>query len=712
MKAIQIISQDLFDKIRSRFTNLEMGDQDGGVTIDPAEARFFDFDFMLEGKNLGRVSVSLNDPGSLKLYYSQGITETLDDDVKKMWYGFLKEMRFFAMRRLLRFDTRDVAKTNLDKNDFQYLANKKPKEEDAMKMNESRWNRVTKKTSRAVKGTTEVIVRHKAPVNEMLPADRSRTPNISAIFIQNKEGERFKTPFNYLPLAFALAQHIDHGGVPHDAPARKMIGMCEEIAKLQSFRKLIKSSMLHDDNLQIHERAVGRLQELKATLEALGKRRNYESWVAEFNETEMMDDDLTELSPVQFEEYKSKFTQVNFNEELAEFFPLIHKIMQEKVDLEDYVQEELKGNQHKLDVDKDGDIEGDDLADLRAGQKEGFENFEEWAEAVGQGQLSPEQVNDLKAKLPTLTLVPDGSMAFSEITTSLGVSDEEAEQGIFKDLQDRLDSTAQNVDSDSEGKVQEIFVNWAQENDVYPELVSALAPQQQLTPEPETGMQPAPKPEPGVNPNATPSPETGMNPAPKPGQPVAEGKNSLVQEIAEIVKRFFNEDNEEVAPFRSEESVCLEVEKTISEKYDEKTGQQARMLAEKFIQKLTQQWESKHGKSKEELGPQDQGDGLSIGRLQELIGSLKAKVENYEESQGSDVEEVSQKNFNPHDDLAGRGRLSSLNKTDAGKKADFDRGTERLKDKMTFSKKMGGVAGPKGDLPEMADIKKLAGLTK
>jgi hypothetical protein len=32
--------------------------------------------------------------------------------------------------------------------------------------------------------------------------------------------------------------------------------------------------------------------------------------------------------------------------------------------------EELKGDQHKLDVDKDGDIEGDDLADLRANKNE------------------------------------------------------------------------------------------------------------------------------------------------------------------------------------------------------------------------------------------------------------------------------------------------------------------------------------------------------
>ena len=133
MKAIQIISQDLFDKVRSRFQKLEMGDETGAVTIDPAEARFFDFDFVIEGNNLGRVSISLNDLGSLKVYYSQGITENQDDPSKQYWYNFLKEMRFFAMRRLLRFDTRDVAKTNLDKNDFQHLAaTQGPKEEPEM----------------------------------------------------------------------------------------------------------------------------------------------------------------------------------------------------------------------------------------------------------------------------------------------------------------------------------------------------------------------------------------------------------------------------------------------------------------------------------------------------------------------------------------------------------------------------------------------------
>jgi hypothetical protein len=139
MKPISIISQDLFDKVRSRFSNLEMGDETGAVVIDPEQARFFDFDFVFEGSNLGRVSISINDPGSLKVYFSQGITENQDDSAKKQWFNFLREMRFFAMRRLLRFDTRDIAKTNLDKNDFQHLAKTQaPKEPDMTTMNESK----------------------------------------------------------------------------------------------------------------------------------------------------------------------------------------------------------------------------------------------------------------------------------------------------------------------------------------------------------------------------------------------------------------------------------------------------------------------------------------------------------------------------------------------------------------------------------------------
>gem|GEM_PF-6665054 len=404
MQAIQIISQDLFDKVRSRFSNLEMGDETGAVTIDPAEARFFDFDFVLEGNNLGRVSISLNDLGSLKVYYSQGITENQDDPAKKEWYSFLKEMRFFAMRRLLRFDTRDIAKTNLDKNDFQHLATTQgPKEEPMTNtMNESRWNqKSTKKTSRAVKGQTEVIVRHARAVDEMYPGARSQKKNIKAIFIQNHDGERFKYPFIHPAGAFAMAQHVDHGGIPHDPAGKAIIKMSEQIAQLQEFQRKVHKATLHDDATGITERALGRLNELKARMESLGKRQHYEQWMEEFSNQAPMDDGL-EMDEVTMEEYKQKFTQTNFQEELAAFFPLLHRIMSEtnNIDLESYVGED---KHEECETCHSDPCECDDEV-----KEDAFDAFENWAEAVEQGKLADDQIEELKNAIMQLPQGDDG----------------------------------------------------------------------------------------------------------------------------------------------------------------------------------------------------------------------------------------------------------------------------------------------------------------
>jgi len=804
MEAIQIISQDLFDKVRSRFSNLEMGDKTGAVTIDPAQARFFDFDFVIEGNNLGRVSISLGDLGSLKVYYSQGITENRDDPVKHMWYGFLREMRYFAKRRLLRFDTRDIAKTNLDKNDFKHLAaTQGPKEEETMnestnitestqvvtgkpayvdkkvsqwkkqgykvekihkhpngdvtvklindsqeqgvsenalnefapdgfnggddgndlqlyidvakKLNmkkykpstahaliakkmaelvdvvnddkvdyarhmarkaqglpsmldqqgmsenvsiedmkisadtmtlddfvevygeeneriwhdvnpeqgvsqdmdsltfwkqqaqkaggsdkidwhaigiehgrqginlnppygagaravrlygkgldvgaqgvsegddtpgyikyeqmkdqiakvlvklyhqgtdsetikqmgdrvakhlgydpddeifqtawtrsfndasldgafddtdaddhtdysmrqgemgnpdrmrgiqEGRWNnKSSRKTSRAVQGKTEVIVRHAHAVDEEYAGSRSQRKNIKAIFIQNKEGERFKYPFIHTAGAFAMAQHVDHGGTPHDPAGRAIIGMSEQIAQLGEFQRKVQHASLHDDATGITERAIGRLQELKSQIAALGRRSHYESWMAEFNEDPMMDDGL-EMDAVTMEQYRQTFTQSSFQEELTGYFPLLHRIMSEvnRVDLEDYVQEERSETKDetgrvvswkhegewKASSKKDGRGRVTNLSDKarRETEKmskekspaESIDAFENWADATEQGKLTDDQIALMKQALeelpqdqsgPELKLGPDGQTAW-QFFNELGIED-------------------------------------------------------------------------------------------------------------------------------------------------------------------------------------------------------------------------------------------------------------------------------------------------
>jgi len=508
--------------------------------------------------------------------------------------------------------------------------------------------------------------------------DRSNPKRIKAIYIENSDGERFKYPFIHPAGAFAMAQHVDHGGIPHDPAGKAIIKMSEQIAQLQEFRRQVQSSTLNDDATGISERAVGRLHELKTKIEALGRRNYYESWLSEFNETEHDDEMLSELDPVTFESYKSAFTQSKFNEELGKLFPLIHSIMQEKIDLEDYVKEETTSD----------DEEDDEV------KENAFEEFEQWAEATEQGKLTDDQIEQLKQaieELPNgkLELGPDGQTAW-QFFSELGLKD--------SDLEDKLKSAA---DLDSTTDSMEVLKSWAEDN--YPELLVALGMSNDETP-PEAGAQPAA--EPGAEPAAQPAPAE---------QPAAENdemsgtglvpesvdkKGSMIEEIAKLVKSRFNESNPNVGPFNGHEGILLDVEKTISEKFGEKAGKQARVIAEKYMEKLTMKWQQRHG---DKLMGEKTDD---IQRLKELVGNLKSKLEE------KDVEEVHQKNFNPYNDLAGRGRISSINKTPAGKQRDFDRGTERLKDKMKFTQSQGGVSGPKGPLPEMAALKKLAGLTK
>jgi len=626
MKPIQLISQDLFDKVRSRFTNLEMGDETGAVTIDPAEARFFDFDFVSEGVNLGRVSISLNDLGSLKIYYSQGITENQDDRATQMWYSFLKEMRLFSMRRLLRFDTRDIAKTNLDKNDFQHLAaTQGPKEEPDMTnntMNESRWNhKSSRKTSRAIQGQTEVIVRHAHPVEETYPGARSQLKNIKAIFIQNKDGERFKYPFIHTAGAFAMAQHVDHGGVPHDPAGKAIIKMSENIAKLGEFQRHIQRSALHADAHGIAERAIGHMNELKARVAAIGKRHHYEAWRQELEGMGDTTDEMV-LDAVTLEDYKSKFTEVNFQEELVGFFPLLHQIMGEAnvVDLEEYVEEGARP--WETDDEADDREKDDDSVDTKGSDgaehggysrakhlakqsmpkeksaAESIDTFEEWAEATEKGKLTDEQIQELKAAIEALPQGPQGpELDFDtahNFFSEFGLDNDEL-QTALKDEQSR--------NPEIQATPLQIFQSWAKEN--YPELLTALG---------MTGEEPAPE----APPEAAP-PEAGAAPAPE--QPVAEGKgNKVVQEVAKIVKSFYNQSNESVGPFRAPENIALDCKKTVTEKFGEKAGEQAYEMAEAFINKLTQQWHEKHGKV-------DHGDGLSVDSLKEILGRIKQKVE-------------------------------------------------------------------------------------
>ena len=165
MNGLDGIAKQVFEKIRGRFPKIVMGDENGAPVSDESQARFFDFDWVVNGENQGAVSVSIKEADSLKIYYSQDMLENVPEPIENEWYNFLKEMRFFAKKHMMQFDTRDIAKSNLDKRDYNYLANKQVQESAMYGTTKSSYEELDK---------TKLIIRHKKEINAEQSGARTR----------------------------------------------------------------------------------------------------------------------------------------------------------------------------------------------------------------------------------------------------------------------------------------------------------------------------------------------------------------------------------------------------------------------------------------------------------------------------------------------------------------------------------------------------------
>ena len=121
MKNLDLISEELFNKIRRRFPSVTIGNMDGKVTNVPKDARYFDFDYKEGNASLGKVSISVTDE-SIEVMYADNFVGEQDELTQQKWYDFLKELRQFSKKRLMKFDTRNINKSNLDRRDYEFLA--------------------------------------------------------------------------------------------------------------------------------------------------------------------------------------------------------------------------------------------------------------------------------------------------------------------------------------------------------------------------------------------------------------------------------------------------------------------------------------------------------------------------------------------------------------------------------------------------------------
>ena len=333
------IAEELFNKIRGRYPSVTLGDQDSTITNVPKTARFFDFDF----KEGVKVNVTL-DEKSITILYNNDLIEGSPDTVKSMWYNFMKEMRTFAKKRMLNFDTRDITKSNLDKRDYQYLSTNRPGDE---QMSESKMYG-TSKTSFQDIGNAKMIVKHRGPVDFENPA--GRTQQIDSIYIESADGERFKYPFRHLNGARAMATHVSEGGNQYDTFGKHIVSLSEELSKLRTFKTYMNRSAVMAEGLAGYMDVVNeRIETIKETVFKLQRPTHYKEAFESFEET-VMEEVPEDVSSNWIDE----LTIRQFNEDLKSVFPYIYNLVKENTKAKQIGPDDLLGEFDGPDETQDG----------------------------------------------------------------------------------------------------------------------------------------------------------------------------------------------------------------------------------------------------------------------------------------------------------------------------------------------------------------------
>jgi hypothetical protein len=326
---LEKIAEELFNKIRGRYPKITIGDEASTITNVPEKARFFDFEF----SNGNKVNVTL-DEKSLTMLYNNDLLTDATESIKQNWYAFMKEMRQFAKKRMLNFDTRDITKSNLDKRDYDYLSKNRPGEN---QMSESRLYG-TSKTSFQDVGNAKIIVKHNEAVDFENPA--GRTQRIHSIYVESPEGERYKYPFKHLNGARAMAQHVSEGGNQYDAFGKHIVSLSEELSKLRTFKTYMNRSSVMAEGLAGYMDIVNeRIDSVKETVHKLQRNSYYKEAMANFQET-VMEEVPEDVSSNWIDE----LTIRQFNEDLKGVFPYIYNLVKEGTKSEALTPENLLGD--------------------------------------------------------------------------------------------------------------------------------------------------------------------------------------------------------------------------------------------------------------------------------------------------------------------------------------------------------------------------------
>ena len=308
------IAEDIFKILKGNGHNIKIFTDEGENTIDPTSARRFYIPSLGSMINL--------DETDTKREIRVSINANTDINEFKDTLALLKNL---ANKSIVEYTLKSFTKA-IEPKDQDYQAQKARDMKQVQEGIGAAYG--SSKSSYQQLENAKLIIKHNKTVNEESRGSRSR--NISAIYVENADGERYKMPTNNLAGGRAMLRHVKEGGTPYDDFGTHIQEQCNELKKLKEFKKYsLRNGLVNEDTNDIVEAVSNRINSLRESINKLKGCKCYNETKEKFESKEFKinETDRTKL--------RNQFTVRTFDETLDEALPYVNALVKEMKSLKE-----------------------------------------------------------------------------------------------------------------------------------------------------------------------------------------------------------------------------------------------------------------------------------------------------------------------------------------------------------------------------------------
>ena len=286
-KEQESLKTEIYGLLKSRGLNPISKESSGDTVPIPEEADVFEFMFSKDGKDYGKVWVTLDGLRQLIVYFGKDVADSPKNgsEDSNSWSQLHRALSRFATSRQLSFELSDQSNLEADMAKREHTKREE-------QVNEGYYP--ISKTASGNNNIPSVTMRiqHTRTIEE----GEQRYRNIARIFVENQDGERILLPTTKPGLARTYVRHIAEGGKPNDERWNHLNNLCEEYQKMAGFVRATRNGQFNESAQSLVNEGINHYQKLRETLGKLQGKRGYNAYFESYTPALMEDEEQVDLS--------------------------------------------------------------------------------------------------------------------------------------------------------------------------------------------------------------------------------------------------------------------------------------------------------------------------------------------------------------------------------------------------------------------------------